>query len=347
MSRSSRVRRPAVLLAATLALSATLSGCGFLGIGGDEPGDIQVYSARHYDLEDAFVEFEEETGLKVDFIFGDDAELLERLKSEGDESPADVFVTVDAGNLWNAAEQGVLRPVDSQVLKDSIPAEYRDPGNEWFGLALRARTVAYNPDNVDPGELDTEDTYAGLTDPKWQGRLCMRDSTEAYTQSLVASLIDLHGRERAEEIVQGWLDNDVDIMSNDIELLEAVDAGTCDVAIVNHYYYARELDENPDMNVELFWASQDGAGTHVNISGAGVTETSDAPKKAQRLLEWLASDGQHAFVGGNHEYPVNPDVAPDDVVAGFGEFTPMPVDAEAYGSLNPEATELLAEVGYE
>ena len=347
MTRSSRTRRPAALLASAIALSATLSGCGFLGIGGEDPGDIQVYSARHYDLEDAFVEFEEETGLQVDFIFGDDAELLERLKSEGDESPADMFVTVDAGNLWNAAEQGVLRPVDSQVLRDSIPAEYRDPNNEWFGLALRARTVVYNPDNVDPAELDTEDTYAGLTDPKWKGRLCMRDSTEAYTQSLVASLIDLHGEERTREIVQGWLDNDVDIMSNDIELLEAVDAGTCDVAIVNHYYFARELDEKPDMNVKLFWASQDGAGTHVNISGAGITKSSDAPKKAQRLLEWLASDGQQAFVGGNHEYPVNPDVAPDDVVAEFGEFEPMPVDAKAYGSLNPEATDLLAEVGYE
>ncbi len=347
MSRSSRTRRPAALLAAAIALSATLSGCGFLGIGGDDPGDIQVYSARHYDLEDAFVEFEKETGLQVDFIFGDDAELLERLKSEGDESPADMFVTVDAGNLWNAAQQGVLRPVDSQVLQDSIPEAYRDPDNEWFGLALRARTVVYNPDNVDPSEFDAKDTYAGLTDPKWKGRLCMRDSTEAYTQSLVASLIDLHGKERTREIVQGWLDNDVDIMSNDIELLEAVDAGTCEVAIVNHYYFARELDEKPDMNVKLFWASQEGAGTHVNISGAGITKSADAPRKAQRLLEWLASDGQQAFVGGNHEYPVNPEVAPDDVVAGDGKFKPMPVDAKAYGSLNPEATDLLAEVGYE
>ena len=347
MPRSARVGRPAALTASLLALSAVVSGCGFLGIGGDEPGDIQVYSARHYDLEDAFVEFEEETGLTVDFIYGDDAELLERLKAEGDETPADLFVTVDAGNLWNAADQGELVPVTSSVLDESIPQKYRDSQDRWFGLALRARTVAYNPDAVDPSEFDTEDTYAGLTDPKWKGRLCMRDSSEAYTQSLVASLIDLHGRERATEIVQGWLDNDVEIMSNDILLLEAIDSGACDVALVNHYYYARELEENPDLNVELFWASQDGAGTHVNISGAGIVKSSDAPKKAQRLLEWLASDGQEAFVGGNHEYPVNPDVAPDDVVAGFGEFTPLPLDAEAMGSLNAEATDLLAEVDYE
>lgn len=343
MTRPARV----AALGAALSLSTLVAGCGFLGIGGEEPGDIQVYSARHYDLEDAFVEFEEETGLSVDFIYGDDTELLERLKAEGDETPADLFVTVDAGNLWNAADQGELAPVDSAALREAVPEAYRDSQDRWFGLALRARTVAYNPDNVDPAEFDTEDTYAGLADPKWKGRLCMRDSTEAYTQSLVASLIDLYGREETLEIVEGWLANDVEIMSNDILLLEALDAGTCDVALVNHYYYARELEEKPDLNVELFWASQDGAGTHVNVSGAGVVKASDAPGKAQRLLEWLATDGQQAFVGGNHEFPVNPEVAPDEVVAGLGKFEAMPLDAEAYGSLNAEAVDLLAEAGYE
>lgn len=339
------MRRPLPLVLALTGLVG-LTGCGFLGIG-EEPGDIQVYSARHYDLEDAFVEFEEQTGLSVDFIYGDDSELLGRLESEGEASPADMFVSVDAGNLWNASERGLLQPVDSAVLTDAIPSRYRDSGEEWYGLALRARTVAYNPDRVDPADLDEQDTYAGLTDPEWKGRLCMRDSTEAYTQSLVASLIDLHGRERTLEIVRGWMANDVDIMSNDILLLEALDAGTCDVALVNHYYYARELEETPDLNVELFWASQAGAGTHVNISGAGLTASADAPKKARRLLEWLAADGQHDFVGGNHEYPVNPEVEPDRLVRGLGEFTAMPIDAEAYGSYNADAVDLLAEAGYE
>ena len=200
---------------------------------------------------------------------------------------------------------------------------------------------------MDPSEFDTKDTYADLADPKWKGRLCMRDETEAYTQSLVASLIDLYGREKTLEIVEGWVANDVEIMSNDILLLEALDAGACDVALVNHYYYARELDENPDLNVKLFWASQDGAGTHANISGAGVVESSDNPKQAQQLLEWLATDGQSAFVDGNHEYPVNPDVEPEQLIKGFGEFKPMPIDAEAYGDLNAEATDLLAEAGYQ
>jgi iron(III) transport system substrate-binding protein len=339
--------RATALVAAVLSSTSLLAGCGFLGIGGDEPGDLQVYSARHYDLEEAFVEYEKQTGQKVDFIYGDDAELLERLKAEGDSSPADVYMTVDAGNLWNAARQGELASVDSPVLDKAVPEEYRDPQNRWFGLALRARTVIYNPDAVDPSEFDPEDTYADLADPKWKGRLCMRDETEAYTQSLVASLIDLYGRDRTLEIVKGWVANDVQIMSNDILLIEAVDSGACDVALANHYYLARELDDKPDLNVKLYWASQEGAGTHVNLSGGGVVKSSDAPAKAQQLLEWLATDGQKAFVGDNHEYPVNPDVAPDDVIAGFGTFKPMPIDAEAYGALNAEAVDLLAEAGYE
>ncbi|HSE71930.1 MAG TPA: extracellular solute-binding protein [Nocardioidaceae bacterium] len=339
-------RRPA-LVAAAVVLASTVSGCGVLGLGGEEPADLQVYSARHYDLEEAFADFTEETGITVDFLYGDDAELLQRMQSEGDETPADVYMTVDAGNLWNAAKQGELASLDSAQLEQAVPEDLRDPQNRWFGLALRARTVAYNPDAVDPAEFDTEDTYAGLTDPKWKGRLCMRDETEAYTQSLVASLIDLHGREKTLEIVEGWVENDVEIMSNDILLLEAIDSGACDVALVNHYYLARELEENPDLNVELFWASQDGAGTHANISGAGVVGSSDNPKQAQQLIEWLAKDGQSDFVDGNHEYPVNPDVEPEPLIAEFGPFERMPINAEAYGDLNAEAVDVLEEAGYQ
>ena len=338
--------RPVTALLA-IALSAATAGCGIFGGAEEEPGDIQVYSARHYDLEDAFAEFTDETGLEVDFLFAEDADLLKRLEAEGEGSPADLFVTVDAGNLWAAEQAGVLEPVDSPTLEAAVPEQYRDRDGAWYGLALRARTIAYNPDNVDPAELDTENTYAGLADPKWDGRLCMRDSTEAYTQSLVAALMESYGKDEAEKIVRSWLDNDVEIMSNDILLLEAVDAGTCDVALVNHYYLARELDDNPDLNVELFWASQDGLGTQLNLSGAGVVATSDDKADAQKLLEWLATDGQEEFVGDNHEYPVNPDVKPDPVIAAFGPFKPMPIDAEAYGRLNAEALDLLEEVGYE
>lgn len=336
------MRRPLIALA-LLPLLAT-PGCGLLG--GEEEADLQVYSARHYDLEEAFEDFTAETGLTVEFLYGDDDELLERLKAEGEDTPADVFMTVDAGMLWNAAEQGQLASLDSPALEAAVPADLRDPQGRWAGLAMRARTVMYDPEAVDPAEFDATDTYAGLGDPKWEGRLCMRDETASYTQSLVASLIDLHGRERALEIVESWVANDVEVMSNDIELLEAIDAGGCDVGITNHYYLARLLEEDPDLGVEPYWASQAGEGVHVNISGAGVVAASDAPEDAQRLIEWLATDGQSAFVDDNHEFPVNPEVEPEPLVAGFGEFSRMPVDAAAYGSLNAEAVEVLDEAGY-
>jgi iron(III) transport system substrate-binding protein len=336
-------RRPLfATLAALTAATATVTGCGVA----EQPADLQIYSARHYDLEGAFGQFTDETGITVEFISGDDAELLERLKAEGEDTPADVFLTVDAGNLWNAARQGELASIDSEVLQEAVPEDLRGPQDEWYGLAMRARTVTYNPDNVDPSEFDPVATYAGLADPKWKGRLCMRDATSSYTQSLVAGLIDLHGRERALEIVKGWVANDVQIMSNDILLLEAIDAGTCDVGINNHYYLARMLEEDPDLNVDLYWASQEGAGTHVNISGAGVVEGSDNAEQAQQLIEWLATEGQNAFVDGNHEFPVNPEVEPEPLIAAFGEFERMPLNAEAYGKLNAEAVELMAEAGY-
>ena len=184
------MRRRSLVAAAGVvtALAAAVSGCGVLGIG-DEAADLQVYSARHYDLEQAFTDFTDETGVSVEFLYGDDAELLERLKAEGEDTPADVFMTVDAGNLWNAARQGELEPIESARLDEAVPEDLRDPAGRWYGLALRARTIVYNPDAVDPAEFDTTDSYAGLADPKWKGRLCMRDATEAYTQSLVASLI--------------------------------------------------------------------------------------------------------------------------------------------------------------
>ena len=335
-----RARAAAVVVLAAVTATA---GCGVIG---GEDADLQVYTARHYDLEQAFETFTEETGITIEFLEGDDAELLERIKAEGDDSPADIFMTVDAGNLWNADQQGVLRTLDSPELENAIPKDLRAPDGSWFGLSMRARTIMYNPDAVKPNEFDTKDTYAGLGDPKWKGRLCMRTETSPYTQSLVASLIDLHGRDRALEIVKSWVDNEVDVLSNDIELLETIDAGGCDVGITNHYYLARTLDENPDLKVKHFWASQDGSGVHVNISGAGVTTSSDNAKQAQQLIEWLANDGQSTFVDNNHEFPANPEVDPEEVIAGFGEFKRMPIDAEAYGSLNADAVDLMAVAGY-
>lgn len=331
------LRTTVYLLVSALAVA----GCS-IARGDDDT--VRVYSARHYDLEQAFTQFAEETGISVEFLYGSDAELRERIVAEGEDTLADVYMTVDAGNLYLAAEQGIFQPIESEALADAVPEHLRDPQGRWFGLSLRARTIMYAPDRVDPSELST---YGALADPRWEGRLCMRRSTNVYTQSLVASLIAHHGYDGALAIVRGWVDNGVEILNNDIEILETIAAGGCDVGITNHYYLARLLEEDPDLPVEPFWANQTGHGVHVNISGAGVTEHADDPELAIELLEWLATDGQEAFVEGNHEYPVNPDVEPGELIAGFGPFDADTLSAAEFGSLNEEAVRLMDEAGYE
>ncbi|MBW3561420.1 MAG: extracellular solute-binding protein [Actinobacteria bacterium] len=332
----SRVRLVALLAVLAMALPA----CG-IATGDDRV--VRVYSARHYDLEPAFERFAQETGISVEFLTGGGAELRERIKAEGEDTLADVYMTVDAGNLHLATEQGIFRPVESEVLEGAVPDALRDPEGRWFGLSMRARTIVYHPDRVDPSELST---YEALADPQWQGRLCMRNSTNVYTQSLIASLIAHHGYDGAREIVAGWIDNDLEILNSDVQILETIAEGGCDVGIANHYYLARLLEDDPDLPVEVFWANQDGRGVHVNISGAGVTQHADDPDLALRLLEWLATDGQQSFVQGNHEYPVNPDVEPGELIRGFGSFDRDTLNASEFGALNSEAVRLMDEVGY-
>jgi iron(III) transport system substrate-binding protein len=326
-----------LLTAFVLALSACSSG-------GDDQV-VRVYSGRHYDLEEAFVRFGEETGISVEFLTGSDAELRERIAAEGEETQADVYLTVDAGNLAIAAEDDLFAPLDSPTLRDAVPANLRDPQDRWFGLTMRARTIVYHPDRVAADEVPT--TYEELADPRWSGRLCLRDSSNVYTQSLVASLIAHHGEDEALAIVRGWADN-AEIMANDVLILESIAAGLCDVGITNHYYLARLLEEDPSFPVALVWADQDGRGTHVNISGGGVTRFADDPDLAQRLLEWLATDGQNSFVDSNHEYPVNPEAEVEPLIATeFGTtFTRDPLDAATFGALNARAVELMDEAGY-
>lgn len=331
------------LLLLGLALIGVAAVAGACSGGDDET--IRIYTGRHYDLEEAFTRFSEETGISIEFLTGSDAELRERIAAEGEDTQADIYMTVDAGNLATAAEQGVFAEIDSPVLDEAVPANLRDPDGRWFGLSLRARTIVYHPDRVAPDEVPT--TYEELAEPEWAGRVCLRNSSNTYTQSLVASLIGNLGYDEALDIVSGWADN-AEILPNDVIALESVADGLCDVAIVNHYYLARLLEDDADFPVELVWTDQDGRGTHVNISGAGITRYADDPELAQQLLEWLATDGQSAFVDGNHEYPANPTVAPEALIATtFGEdFVGDQLNAAEFGALNAEAVRLLDEAGY-
>jgi iron(III) transport system substrate-binding protein len=308
--------------------------------------EVVVYSARNEHLiKPLFDKYTEQTGVKIRYITDKEGPLLQRLKAEGKRTPADMLITVDAGNLWTAAESGVLAPVDSPVLAQNIPEHLRDPGNRWFGLSVRARTIAYATDRVKPEELTS---YEDLADPKWKGRLCLRTSKKVYNQSLVATLIARHGEAKTEEIVTGWVANlAAPPFSNDTKALEAVAAGQCDVTVVNTYYFGRLQKKQPDINLALFWPNQDSSGVHVNVSGAGITTHAKHPEAARALLEWLSSkDAQRVFASVNMEYPANPTVPPDPMVAAWGEFKTDQLNVSEAGRLQTDAIKLMDRAGY-
>ena len=311
---------------------------------------IVVYSARNEQLiKPLFDAYTRDTGVQIRFITDKEGPLMARLKAEGKNTPADVLLTVDAGNLWQASEEGLLRPIRSQILETNVPAHLRDPDNEWFGLSVRARTIVYNTGKVKPADLST---YEDLADPKWKGRLCLRTSKKVYNQSLVAMMITGYGEARTEDIVSGWVANlATSPFPDDTQALEAVAAGQCDVTLVNTYYFGRLMAQNPDLPLAIFWPNQNlqdrAAGVHVNISGAGVTRHAKNPAGAQKLIEWLSSDqAQNLFADVNLEYPVNPKVAPDRSVAAWGSFRQNLVNVKEAGSLQVSAVKLMDRVGY-
>ncbi|MDZ7751125.1 MAG: Fe(3+) ABC transporter substrate-binding protein [Gammaproteobacteria bacterium] len=308
--------------------------------------EVVVYSARKEHLiKPLFDAFTAETGINVRYVTDKAGPLLARLQAEGANTPADMLMTVDAGNLWQAAEQGVLAAVESETLKANVPAHLRDPEGRWFGLSVRARTIVYSTERVDTEELST---YEGLADPKWQGRLCLRTSKKVYNQSLVAMMMERLGAERTQEVVEGWVANlATQPFSNDTKTMEAVAAGQCDVAIVNTYYFGRLQKKDPDIELALFWPNQDDSGVHVNVSGAGITRHAPHPEAALRLLEWLSTPAaQDRFAGLNMEYPVNPAVEPDPLVAAWGDFKADNINVSKAGELQAEAVMLMDRAGY-
>ncbi len=261
--------------------------------------EVVVYSARsHYNQEPAFDAFTRKTGIQVKTFGGNSSELFERLRAEGTRSPADVLITVDAGNLWNAAQAGLLSKVDSPDLVANVPAHLRDPENRWVGLTVRARTIMYNTRKVKPSELST---YEALGDPKWKGRLCLRSSTHVYNQSLLAAMISRHG----------------------------------------------EAAKDPAFPVTAFWANQGTTGTHVNVSGAGITASAKNRANAVKLLEFLTSpEAQQMFADGNYEYPVNPQAGVNATIARWGKFKGDDINVAAAGQFQAAAIKLADRAGY-
>lgn len=307
---------------------------------------ITVYSARKEHLiKPLFDAYTEKTGVQIRYITDKAAPLLARLKAEGVNTPADMLMTVDAGNLWQAAEEGVLSSVQSDVLQNNVPAHLRDPGNRWFGLSIRARTIVHSSDRVQPNELSS---YEDLATPKWKGRLCLRTSKKVYNQSLVAMMIARHGEEKTSQILEGWVSNLATApFSNDTKMMQAIAAGQCDVGIVNTYYFGRLMKKDPNVKLALFWPNQDDAGVHINISGAGITQHAKNRDAAIRLLEWLSStEAQQQFAALNMEYPVNPGVKPDALVASWGDFKADELNVALAGQLQTQAIKLMDRAGY-
>jgi iron(III) transport system substrate-binding protein len=307
---------------------------------------VTVYSSRKEHLiKPLFDAFTKDTGIKVSYLTGKGGALIERLKLEGKNTKADMFMTVDAGNLWYAGSQGVFQKVKTKTLENNIPAHLRDPEGLWTGLSVRARTIVYNTKQVNPKDLST---YANLALPQWEGRLCLRTSKKIYTKSLVASLIYHHGESKAGDIVSGWVNNlAATPNAKDSHVMNAILSGQCDVGLVNTYYYGRLVEKKPNLPLKLFWANQNTTGVHVNISGAGVTKYAKNPKAATRLLEWLSSAKAQAIYGAlNQEYPANQSVALSSVVSAWGAFKQDKMNLSQAGILQATAVKLMQKKGY-
>jgi len=307
---------------------------------------VIVYSSRQEHLiKPLFDRFTAETGINVQYQTGEEGPLIARLQAEGEQTFADILYTVDAGNLWSAAEKGLLAPIDSDILERNIPEHLQDPLNRWFGLSVRARTIVYSTQRVNPEELST---YSALAAPKWKGRLCLRTSRKVYNMSLVATMIERLGETQTQEIVEGWVSNlATRVFSGDAQLIEAIAAGQCDVGLVNTYYLGRLQEENSEIPVALHWANQYSSGVHVNISGAGVTTYAKNRAGAVRLIEWLSTSGpQYLFSELNLEFPANPEVNPVDLVADWGGFMQDKLNVEVAGRMQADAVMLMDRADY-
>ena len=308
--------------------------------------EVVVYSSRIDELiKPVFDAYTAKTGVQVKFITDKEAPLMQRIKAEGENATADLLLTVDAGNLWQAEQMGILQPFTSKVIDANIPLQYRSSAHAWTGLSLRARTIAFSTDRVKPGELTT---YEGLADKNWEGRLCLRTAKKVYNQSLTATMIEVHGADKTEKILKGWVNNlSTDVFSDDVAVLEAINAGQCDVGIVNTYYYGRLHKQKPDLGVKLFWPNQADRGVHVNLSGIGLTKHAPHPEAAKALVEWMTTpEAQKIFADVNQEFPANPAVAPSEEVAAWGKFVADTLPVEVAGKRQAEAIRMMDRAGW-
>ena len=340
---------------AALAGTVTLAACG-TGAGDDastaDAGEVNLYTARHYDSDlELYERFTRETGITINRIEGNADQLIARMRSEGERSPADLFITADAGALWRAQQAGLFQPIESSVLSEGIPSNLREPGGNWYGFARRARVVAYNPESVQADEVDT---YEELASPRFRDRLCVRSSDNIYNLSLVGALIEAWGEERAEQWARGIVANMArQPEGGDRDQIRAVGAGICDVAITNSYYFIRmengedAADREIAGKLRLGFPSLDGQGSHVNISGGGVAANAPNRENAVRLLEFFASsDAQQHFSRNNNEFPASPEVPAPAPVDRYADFDAHPMPVADFAGRQPLAQAIMSRAGW-
>jgi iron(III) transport system substrate-binding protein len=327
-----------VLLVGGLVALAVLTGSS------DE--DLVIYTARlHYGEEEVFTRFADETGYDLKLFGGTGSALIERLKAEGADTDADLLITVDGANLQQALADDLLRPLDVPAVARNIPAKLRDPDGRWTALTTRARTIMRSTERLP--ERAAPATYAGLGDPRFKGRLCLRTSDSVYNSSFVADQIAKHGHGATERMLRAWMANDPAILGSDVDVLEAIEGGRCDVGLANHYYLGRILADDPDFPVAPVWADQAGRGVHVNMSGVGITRHSDNVAAARELVEFLVSkEAQELFAATNSEFPANPAAPLPKQIAGWRGFKVDPIDVTSDAGLQADAVELMNEVGW-
>ncbi|HCU64477.1 MAG TPA: Fe(3+) ABC transporter substrate-binding protein [Rheinheimera sp.] len=315
-----------------------------------QAAEVNVYSARQEELiKPVLDKFSADTGIKVNLITGKPDELISRMASEGRNSPADVLISTDVGRLYRAQTQGLLQPVQSELLTKAIPAHLRDPQQHWFGLTLRARPVIYVPGKVDPTRINT---IEDLTKPEFKGRICIRSSDNIYNQSMLAAMIASVGEAKTLEFAKGLVANFAQPPTGgDRDQIKAAAAGVCDIAIANTYYLAGMFDDAKDAAaakaVKVLWPNQQDRGAHINISGAGVAKYAPNKAAAQQLIEYMVlPEAQNWYASKNHEYPVLADVAWSPVLQGFGTFKAEQLPLVKLGELNAKALQLMDQAGW-
>ncbi|UWQ58613.1 Fe(3+) ABC transporter substrate-binding protein [Leisingera caerulea] len=314
-------------------------------------GELNIYSSRHYDTdEQLYSEFEEATGITINRIEGNADELIARMTAEGENSPADILITVDTSRLTRAKDAGVLQSIESDVLETRVPAYLQDEDNQWFGFSQRSRIIFYDKDEVANPPL----TYLDLADPAYKGKVCIRSSKNTYNQTLLASIVTHHGADAARSWAEGVVANMArDPQGGDTDQMRGIISGECDIAVANSYYFARAIrkdvkgvSENRDQIGWLF-PSQNTEGAHINLSGGGVAVHAPNKDNAVKFLEYLASDSAQAyFSAGNDEYPAVPGVGLAPSIAALGHFKPDDVNLSEVAKNLPEAQKIFNDVGW-